>query len=291
MVTRVQDDINAMVGLNEVKSQLDALLNSAVVEQERKALGKTVKPKNRNMLFSGPPGTGKTTVAEKIAPLFHALGITPTDTFTSITADQLISNYKGESAKRAKKVVNEAKGGVLFVDEAYALVSGEQDEYGKQALAAILPALTWDDTVVIFGGYEQDLNDLIKVNPGTRRRFPTTIEFTPYSVNERAQILGNAMRDSGYRLADKTVPAEMKRAVALTGDGNAGDVETLWGYIRDAQEARLAGEEPGPGRHHDLDLITVDDVATGSGEYWKRSKSANPIGALVPTGRKRKPAA
>jgi hypothetical protein len=187
--------------------------------------------------------------------------------------------------------VNAAKGGVLFVDEAYALVSGEQDEYGKQALAAILPALEWDDTVVIFGGYPDDLKALFKVNSGLRRRFPTTIDFTSYDKQQRLQILGNSMRDAGYRLADKSVLASMRTAVSHTGDGNAGDVDALWGYIVDAQQARLADEDPGPGREHDLNMITADDVSRGADEYRSRAKPDNPIGTLVPTGRKRKPAA
>lgn len=259
-VIEVQDRLDNMVGLDSVKTKIDQLVNSALVQQRRKAEGKKVPKRDMNLLFAGNPGTGKTTVAQEIAPLYYALGLTENENFKAVTGDELKSEFKGGSAKKAKEVFNEAKGGVLFVDEAYALKSGQNDEYGDEAIAALLPLLEDPTTVVIFGGYEDDLKNLMKANAGLQSRFGETLTFDDYSPNERSQILSERLAQNDYTL-DSGARSAIKEAVKHTGEGNARDVMQLMNQVLYAQEDRVALT------HDDPNVITAEDVTRGADHY------------------------
>jgi len=250
-----------MVGLDSVKDKIDTLVNSAIVQDRRRQEGFDVPKRDLNLLFAGPPGTGKTTVAKEIAPLYYALGLVPTEKYESVTGDDLKSQYKGGSAKQAKETFQKAKGGVLFVDEAYALVSGENDDYGKEAIAALLPLIESNDTVVIFGGYAPDLKKLLSTNPGLKSRFGETLDFQSYTQSQRAKIAINYLTKNKYDL-DNGAKGAFKDAVLLTGDGNARDVMQLVGQVLYAQENRVARNQTA-----NVNEITTADVETGSFVY------------------------
>ncbi len=259
-VEGVQDRIGGMVGLDVVKDEIDMLVTSAINDNKRRMRGKNVAPRDWNMVFAGPPGTGKTTIARDIAPLFHALGLTENEKFLSVTADDLKSEFKGGSAKEAKKVLEGAKGGVLFIDEAYQLVSGDTDDYGRDAVAAILPMLEDPKTVVILGGYEKDLKRMLAVNAGAPSRFGTTLHFESYTAGERAQMLSNAFTGEDFEVTPDA-REEMEEAVWLTGDGNGRDVKVLANKIKMAFDQRAVEADV------DDDMITAEDVVRGAEMY------------------------
>ena len=259
-VDAVRDKIDRMIGLDTVKEEIDTLVNGAVVDANRYARGKPVGERNWNMVFAGPSGTGKTTVAEHIAPLFHSLGITENDRVVVKTADDLKSRFKGGSAAAAKAVMEEARGGVLFIDEAYQLVSSDNDDYGNEAIAAILPMLTDPKTVVILGGYEDEMRKMIASNTGLSSRFGRTLHFESYTAEERAEIMVNIFDKSGFALG-KGAGNAISSAVLLTGGGNARDVLRLSERVVDAYNARAV--ESGV----DDDVITLGDVREGAAAY------------------------
>lgn len=259
-VEEVQDKIDGMVGLDAVKDEIDGLVTSALADNDRRMRGKKVVPRDWNMIFAGPPGTGKTTVAQNIAPLYYALGLTDNKEFISVTADDLKSEFKGGSAKQAKKVLESAKGGVLFIDEAYQLASSSDDQYGAEAIAAILPMLEDPKTVVILGGYEKDLKKMIAVNSGMASRFGPTLHFESYTQFERAEILANHFTSNDYSVTEGARDA-MEAAVLLTGDGNARDVKQLAARVLGAYDKRAVDSGAGD------DVITAEDVVRGAENY------------------------
>ena len=259
-VEAVQDRIDEMVGLDVVKDEIDTIITSALADNDRRARGKKVIPQDWNMILAGPPGTGKTTIAREIAPLFHALGLTENDVVVPVTADDLKSEVLGGSAKQAKAIVESAKGGVLFIDEAYQLISGDKDEYGKEAIAAILPMIEDPKTVVILGGYEDEIREMMAYNSGMTSRFGTTLHFESYTASERADILANKFEANDYVVPAATKKAMLK-AVLYTGQGNARDVSRLSEKVLNAYNRRVV--EAGVGD----DVITVADVVEGGEAY------------------------
>ena len=157
------------------------------------------------MVFAGNPGTGKTTVARIIANLLKALGVLRKGHLVEADRSSLVAGYSGQTALKTKAVVNEALGGVLFVDEAYALVSGDRDAFGKEALDTLMKEMEdhRSDLVVIAAGYNDEMRDLLAANPGMESRFPTTLRFADYDARELMKI-ADSLRSvlQGFSLGD-----------------------------------------------------------------------------------------
>jgi stage V sporulation protein K len=156
-----------------------------MVEKERVALGlPSTGGGALHMVFAGNPGTGKTTVARIVANLLRALGVLRRGHLVEADRSSLVAGYSGQTALKTKAVVAEALGGVLFVDEAYALVSGDRDSFGKEALDTLMKEMEdhREDLVVIAAGYIVEMKDLLQQNPGMESRFPTTLHFADYTA-------------------------------------------------------------------------------------------------------------
>lgn len=202
--------LQSMVGLERLKSEFAEARTLARFTQLRRGMGLENTVDNRHhMLFTGNPGTGKTTVAKLIGEIYHDMGILSIGHTVVTDRAHLIGEFIGESEQKVLSVLDDAKGGVLFVDEAYTLFSGKNDgkDYGKRVLESLLTVLSEPDPdmIVIFAGYEDKIEHLFTCNPGLKDRFPLHFHFDDYTSAELMQILKDLCRDNNYTL---TVDAE-----------------------------------------------------------------------------------
>jgi SpoVK/Ycf46/Vps4 family AAA+-type ATPase len=234
-----------MVGMQEVAGEIEDLVNLAADNQRREELGLPVQQTTNHLVFSGNPGTGKTTIAADVAKLYNALGILPTDKFMSIDKGAWVGEYANKIESNVTDVFRQAKGGVLFIDEAYTLAD---DEYGRRAANQIMKLMeeNKDDTVVIIAGYPRQMQNLISINPGFASRFPRTIDFPDYSAKEQSQILGTMMQSNQDRVADpktgKTLNSVISALAKKTPPENARGVRNLHDALIKARATRLAGQ-------------------------------------------------
>lgn len=180
-------ELNGLVGLSNVKSKVNDLIAFQKVQQLRKQNGLPVSKNTMHLAFTGNPGTGKTTVARIFGRIYKKLGILSSGHFIEVSRTDLIAGYQGQTALKVKKIIEKAKGGVLFIDEAYSITENEHtDSYGRECLTELTKALEdyRDDLVVIVAGYTEPMNVFFESNPGLRSRFNNFIEFDDYSSLE-----------------------------------------------------------------------------------------------------------
>lgn len=202
-LSELLDQLNQLIGLEKVKSKILDLISYQKIQQLRKQ-NSLINPKNTlHLAFTGNPGTGKTTVARIVGRIYKELGLLTKGQFIEVSRTDLIAGYQGQTALKVKKVIEEAKGGVLFIDEAYSITENEHsDSYGKECLTELTKALEdyRDDLVVIVAGYTAPMNNFFNSNPGLLSRFNTFIEFDDYSENELFDILVSLLDKSDYIL-------------------------------------------------------------------------------------------
>lgn len=259
-------ELDALVGLDSVKAEVRKIANTVKIAQARKAAGMKTAPMSYHMVFTGNPGTGKTTVARIMAKIFHALGLLEKGHLVETDRAGLVSGYQGQTGIKVNEVVDTALGGVLFVDEAYSLTdSGKQDTYGKEAIAALLKRMEddRDRLIVIVAGYTDEMRDFINANPGLKSRFNRYIEFPDYSAAELAEMFRRNVRKNQYRLApdaeealDKTMADLTKRRDRQFGNGRF--VRNLFEKAVERQSERLASATDVS--DEDLAVLTLADL-------------------------------
>ena len=267
-VEDVLAELDSLVGLEEVKAEVRKLVNLAKVNEARRAKGLKVPPMSYHMVFTGNPGTGKTTVARIVARAFRALGIAKTGQLVETDRAGLVGTYAGETATKTNAKVDEAIGGVLFVDEAYQLVSGDNDNYGREAIATLIKRMEddRDKLIVVAAGYTDEMRDFLDANPGMRSRIARTIEFPDYSAAELAAIFRSMAKKNDFTLAPD-LEAGLDAAIAkLTARrdrtfGNARFVRQLFEDATGRQANRLA--ESGSLDADALKTLVLADLAAG----------------------------
>lgn len=194
-----------LIGLAPVKQRIRETAALLLVDRARKALGLAHQTPTLHMSFTGNPGTGKTTVALKMAGLLHRLGYVRKGHLVSVTRDDLVGQYIGHTAPKTKEVLKKAMGGVLFIDEAYYLYRPDNErDYGQEAIEILLQVMenNRDDLVVILAGYADRMDLFFQSNPGFRSRIAHHIEFPDYSSDELHQIASHMLTDQNYTLSD-----------------------------------------------------------------------------------------
>lgn len=202
-LAELQKELDGLVGLTFVKNKVNDLIAFQKIQQLRKAQGLASSKSTMHMAFTGNPGTGKTTVARIVGRMYKAIGLLSKGQFIEVSRTDLIAGYQGQTALKVKKVIEEAKGGVLFIDEAYSITENEHsDSYGRECLTELTKALEdyRNDLVVIVAGYTEPMKKFFESNPGLKSRFNTFIEFPDYTAFELMEILYNMCLKNDYML-------------------------------------------------------------------------------------------
>ena len=200
----IRAEINELVGLAPVKEYVFGLADNLQVQQRRAAAGLKTASLSMHMIFTGNPGTGKTTIARLVARYLKAIGALKGGQLVEVTRADLVGRYTGHTAPLTNSVIESALGGVLFIDEAYSLYRSEQDSFGLEAIDTLVKGMEdhRDELVVILAGYTREMETFLTANSGLASRFPNRIEFPDYTAVELLQITQVLARNKGYTLAE-----------------------------------------------------------------------------------------
>ncbi|MEE1027101.1 MAG: AAA family ATPase [Agathobacter sp.] len=247
----LMEDLNSLTGLTAVKSQVNSLINLIRVQKMREEKGMKTSDVSKHMVFMGNPGTGKTTVARKLAEIYKYIGVVKTGQLVEVDRSGLVRGYVGQTATRVQEVVEEALGGILFVDEAYTLTVGKgEGDFGQEAVDTLLKAMEdhRQDLIVIVAGYSDLMDQFLESNPGLRSRFSNFILFEDYTAEEMMEIFKNNLKSQDYKLskeAEKKAAKMMKERVENKPDNfaNARDVRNFMEHAISNQATRIVSLE------------------------------------------------
>lgn len=266
-VAEVLAELDAeLIGLKPVKQRIRETAALLLVDRARRAMGLTQDTPTLHMSFTGNPGTGKTTVALKMAGLLHRLGYVRKGHLVTVTRDDLVGQYIGHTAPKTKEVLKKAMGGVLFIDEAYYLYKPDNErDYGQEAIEILLQVMenNRDDLVVIMAGYADRMDRFFSANPGFRSRIAHHVDFPDYTDGELARIAETMLADRNYVL-DAGAKAALADYVTLRRGqphfANARSIRNALDRARLRQANRLFETATGPLDAKALSTITAADI-------------------------------
>ena len=242
--------LHEMIGLTSVKKLIGEIVDNFKVQKARSMAGLNQQRMSRHMVFTGNPGTAKTSVARLLAQILTKEGILDSGNYVECGRADLIGEYVGQTAPRVKNKFREARGGVLMIDEAYSLMDDYRNGYGDEAISTIVQEMEnhREDTIVIFCGYPKKMNDFLKVNEGLRSRIAFHIEFPDYKANELVEILKLFVRNDGYEISpaiEEKCRGIFAEACRKKDFGNGRFVRNLWEQARLKQSSRICRENSG----------------------------------------------
>jgi stage V sporulation protein K len=266
-ISDVLNELDSYTGMDGIKRDIRTLINLLKIQKQRENQGLTVVKPTLHMVFTGPPGTGKTTVGRIMGRVFKALGVLNKGHVVEVDRSGLVAGYVGQTAIKVDEVVQQAKDGILFIDEAYTLSPADgQDSFGQEAIDTLLKRMEdfRDSLVVIVAGYEEEMQRFIESNPGFKSRFNKYINFEDYKPNELIEIFKAIVKRNNYiasndllvKLNDKFNEIYISRTKSF---GNGRVVRNLFEKIIENQSNRLA-QHSGDLSENDLQILEVSDL-------------------------------
>lgn len=203
ILLRFEDQLKQYVGLDEVKRLVKEIYAWLYMNQRREQQGLKANKQVLHMIFKGNPGTGKTTVARIIARFFHDMNVLSKGHFIEAERADLVGEYIGHTAQKTRDLIKQASGGVLFVDEAYSLARGGEKDFGKEAIDTLVKGMEdkLHDFVLILAGYSKEMDHFLSLNPGLPSRFPITMTFPNYTIQELMEMIHTMAKDRDYQLS------------------------------------------------------------------------------------------
>jgi probable Rubsico expression protein CbbX len=270
MIDTVLDELDdELVALQPVKSRVREIAALLVVDRMRREAGLTSQPPSLHMSFTGNPGTGKTTVAQRMAQILHRLGYVEKGHLVAVTREDLVGQYVGHTAPKTKAVLKRAYGGVLFIDEAYYLHRPDNErDYGQEAIEILLQVMEneRDRLVVILAGYREQMDTFFESNPGMASRVTHHIDFPDYTSAELMAIAQRMIERQDYRLspaAERAFREYLERRMQQPRFANGRSTRNAIDRARLRHAKRLVSGEQPPG-HDELMTIEADDIYASS---------------------------
>ncbi|MFE6795348.1 AAA family ATPase [Paenibacillus chitinolyticus] len=271
----VLEELNALTGLEPVKKFVYELMETVQINKLRARESGGSVAMSLHMVFTGNPGTGKTTVARLIGRILKALGLLPQGQLIEVTRQDLVGQYVGSTAPKTMAQVNEALGGVLFIDEAYTLARHDHDTFGIEAIDTIVKAMEdhRDHLVVVLAGYTQEMETFLRSNPGLRSRFPFIVEFPDYKAADMLDIMIQMANKNGFRIETDAYEGlielfDQRQIPGRNDSGNGRLVRNLFEEAVRKQATRLRGLMSGATADTDLQLLTGVDFGIGEKEAF-----------------------
>jgi probable Rubsico expression protein CbbX len=255
-----------LVGLKPVKARIRDIAALLVIDTLRRNLGLEAQTPSLHMCFSGNPGTGKTTVAMRMAQILHRLGHVRKGHLVAVTRDDLVGQYIGHTAPKTKEVLKKAMGGVLFIDEAYYLYRPENErDYGQEAIEILLQVMenNRDDLVVILAGYKDRMDTFFQSNPGMSSRIAHHLDFPDYGTGELMHIAEKMLAGQNYRFGEGATEAfntYLERRIAQPHFANARSVRNALDRARLRQASRLFADRERHWSAEELSTIAAEDI-------------------------------
>ena len=278
--TDPMEDLDALIGLTKIKHDVKELMAFVKVQKMRKDSGLKSVPTSLHLVFTGNPGTGKTTVARIIGRLYKQIGILSKGQLIEVDRSGLVAGYVGQTAIKTQEKIQEAMGGVLFIDEAYALAGGDQDSFGQEAINTILKAMEdhRDDLIIIVAGYTEPMERFINSNPGLKSRFNKYIEFSDYTMDELMGIFDLNCRKYDY-VVEEEARVQVRALLAarkfmqVENFANGREVRNLFEEVITNQARRLSTVKSPT--EEQLRTITLEDLVDTCVEDEEAAKNSS----------------
>jgi stage V sporulation protein K len=265
---KIDHAFSSFVGIDQIKTTIKQIYSMVLINEKRKELGISANPQVLHMLFKGNPGTGKTTVARKLAEVYKDLGVLSKGHFIEAERADLVGEYIGQTAQKTRSIIEKALGGILFIDEAYSLARGGEKDFGKEAIDTLVKHMEdgQNEFVLILAGYPAEMRRFLSTNPGLESRFPFILDFPDYSLETLMEIVHQMVSVKEYHLS-KHAEIKIKNYLQqnlLAKDENFSNARTVRNIVERAirmQAYRLVRSE----NYDPISLmeITASDITLG----------------------------